>query len=270
MAANLKFCDGLELTYDNLFRIDKGHWLEMMKNEPDLINDMIQSRYKNFYIDSQLDTEKFKASLIQVKTESWFKAKELFKTLNYFPHKYIGGSHSEFLLENIVELYGSQILAHGVEESKGGRNNLLLMAIANCVCISPQYWGPLLNGAPSIVSLSHGPYYVVYTSQASERTQIHKNPSLDEVESIVVPFKENILELMDKINVLKQAGLIDDIGFKRFTSKLETYDGFKKRLDLQQASKNLIQYSGRHFTATEGKSCVDDNKMEVSPASSPG
>ncbi|VEG92265.1 hypothetical protein [Legionella spiritensis] len=158
------------------------------------------------------------------------KAKELFKSLFKMPYK---GSFTSRLtslppLQSIIDKYGSEILAHGVEEMKGGQYNLLMMAVTGDIKINQAGWGKFQPGLPNISPVQHGPYYIIYSIGNSSVSPSY--PKIGDIEHILVPFKENIEILIAHITKMETEGLVTSLQKDIFIDKLISYDQLEEKL----------------------------------------
>lgn len=203
------------------------------------ISSILRSSYSKYY-DQQgnIRMDSLKVGIINAE----YKAKELFKNLFKMPFKVKDGCLEKIIssevMENIQSEHGKAILAHGVEEAKGGLHNILMMLISNKIYIPAQYWGSLQNGMPNISSLNHGPYYLIYKSPLSDDFSMPtKNLDFNKIERILVPFKEIVDEISIKSEKLLSLELIDEVQRVQFLSKIATFNQFKEELDIQHNFK---------------------------------
>ena len=167
-------------------------------------------------------------------------AEELFRSLFRIPYKSLHTIETNDLTK-IVKYFGSGIIAHGVEEAKGGMRNLLLMCISDKVRAPNLFWGYFVYGLPDISPLSHGPYYLIY--QMPSNINIYKfphNPALTEVARILVPFDENKKMLIEKLDEMIEKDLITDKRKNVFVEKLVTYSEFYVQLQAQVTTKKEV------------------------------
>ena len=199
---------------------------------------MLRSFYPEYHTSDLPNLVKLKEGIIA----NDIKAKEFFKCLYKSSHVQRGNTISianNCFLETISKQSGHQIYAHGVEEAKGGMNNLLMMSIANCVRVPSSYWGHFKEGMPNMSPLCHGPYYIIYTIHARQmKTQPHY-PTLRQISYILVPFSENITILKEKSAALWKDNMIDEMQHQLFCSKLIDYEG----LSLKLSCKNNVSLS---------------------------
>ena len=109
---------------------------------------VLKSMYEQFFDEQgSLDSEKLLRTLKKLfkvgkgipKDHS--KALALFQELYRFPYRCDNLTACQTMppMEKIKRCYGDRITASGVEEMKGGINNILLMAISNKVLIPSNY-----------------------------------------------------------------------------------------------------------------------------------
>jgi hypothetical protein len=201
---------------------------------------ILRTTYEAFFIDNQPDYKKLKEQI----TLNDHKAKELFKSLFRISHvlgpKNISTDVSN-ILKTISMLYGKKIYAHGVEEAKGGMYNLLMMAISNRIRVPSSYWGYFKDGPPNISPLAHGPYYVIYTTNAKNMRPPNM-PTLAEVEYILVPFSKNIQILKEYAATLVKFEVLDETLCELFCSKLIDYENF-----LSILNQSLDKEKGNYY-----------------------
>lgn len=173
-----------------------------------------------------LDIGKFREGLIKQERN----AKELFRAK--FKVKYKTLKSSELIdhpvLKNIMLEFGDKIIAHGVEEMKGGHHNLLMMAVTGYIKSSSLSWGELQPGPPNMSPVSHGPYYII--NSVGEGSTKPSNPNIKNVAFIIVPFEENKTMLVDLLKELDVLGLITRTHMNTFVAKLITLESFHQKL----------------------------------------
>jgi hypothetical protein len=197
------------------------NWMDEPGVEPLKV---LRDFYPQYFIGDQPDYTQLKANVL---TDS--KAKELFKGLFKLPFKSIKPIHSDHL-DDIVRLFGPEITAHGVEDMKGGLYNLLLMCISNKVLAPSGSWGPFVKSLPNISPLSHGPYFLIYSSPLLANGKSPHNPLFDEISYILIPFGEQRQILADKLRYMVAVDLITDTKRDAFMLKLLTYNEFLNKL----------------------------------------
>lgn len=211
-----------------------------MNDEAIDVMQVLRDTYGDFYVDNQPNYKKLKEQLIL----NNYKAKELFKGLFRISH--VLGSknisiNASNILNDISTQYGNKIYAHGVEESKGGMYNLLMMAVSNCIRVPSLYWGYFKEGPPNISPLSHGPYYVIYTTNAKNMRQPNM-PTLAEVEYILVPFAKNKQILEEYATTLVKFEVLDKDLCELFCSKLINYENFLLTLNQDLNRENELNF----------------------------
>lgn len=171
------------------------------------------------------------------------KAVELFKELSRFPYTNARArsciEHPD--LQRIISEFGSRILAHGVEEAKGGICNLLMMALSGKVLIPTAYWGPLTPGPANISPLCHGPFFVVHSIDAETTgKELRNKQPFESIDCILLPFEEVKVEVLKLVQKLLDIGLFDSTVANTFESKLKTYDEYYQELLLHHRPQALI------------------------------
>lgn len=196
--------------------------------------------FRNFYSDyfkeNEPDYERLKSGLIDTKKPTKKsgpnKAPEVFKALFKLPYKTTQTIETHDLTQ-IEKTFGAEIIAHGVEEAKGGMHNLLLMCISNQVRAPAGYWGPFKDGMPNMSPLSHGPYYLIHAMPSKPLTTEPNNPLLTDIACILVPFKENRDILLEQMQKMAQVNLVTPERTALIGSKIITYSEFLKELQAQ-------------------------------------
>ncbi len=213
--------------------------------------EMLKSFYGEYFVDDIPDFELIKRNVLTQKN-----AKELFKSLFKLPYITDQSIDSD-KLEKIVCKFGSQIVAHGVEEMKGGMYNLLLMSICNRALVPTEHWGYLVKGNPNISPLPHGPYFLIYSSPLSKQKKWPHYPSLENIPFILVPFEENRQILNDKLTDMATVKLITEETKAAFIQKIKTYDEFLNELtncvtiNKMPTTQPALIYGSSSLTLTE-------------------
>lgn len=160
------------------------------------------------------------------------KAREMFKAIFNLEYKCIPGKSDRLsstdVISKISKIYGHNISAHGVEEQKGGIYSILLMCVSGYIVSRLEHWGSFKNGPPMISPLCHGPYYIIYSTKG-EMPARHPT-SLLEAEYILVPFKENVETIKQKLNEIVKIGYISHEKQKLYATKLIDYQSFHDKL----------------------------------------
>lgn len=226
---------GIENTSDDSTKRFKNHykanvnWMDDKSIDPDAI---LREMYSTYYTKGELDCDKLKADIIITSKQFKNKSYELFKCLFKMPFRAINACNTSDL-EHLVTEFGKKIVAHGVEEAKGGMYNLLLMCVSNQIKVSSVFWGHLINGPANISPLCHGPYYLIYAMPSLHASRkAPTNAKFTDLARILVPFPENKDILLDKLEEMVKMGLISDEMKQDFTDKLVTYNELLSELRL--------------------------------------
>lgn len=196
------------------------------------------------------------------------KAHELFKSLFKMPYKNTKRISSDDL-ENLEREFGAVIMAHGVEEAKGGMYNLLLMCISNQVRVPSVSWGSFISGAPNISPVGHGPYYLIYSMPCMNQSSTPgNNAKLSDVARILVPFLENKQMLINALEAMVRVNLITPESKEMFINKLVTYQELlselRAQLKIKETPGALNSYS--FFNSTSPRPATSgDNDIAVEP-----
>lgn len=220
----------MSLHYADFYEHNEN-WLDWLPNPVDAI---IQT-YPAFFQGMTLNRHTFKAVLLSKKDPLHTKSQDLFKALFKMPKRLIPQKTHQLsfceTLQSVSYRFGHHIIAHGVEEQKGGLYNLLLMCVSSTITVPSQSWGRFIDGMPNISPRGHGPYYIIHSTHPGQHPT--NNQSLLTIAYIVVPFKENIDHLSQTIAKMEQFGLIDARQRTHFINKLIDYDAFAHVLTLQ-------------------------------------
>lgn len=156
------------------------------------------------------------------------KSLDLFKNLFPFPWRCIRTSlraHDDFA--KLKAEYGDKLTAHGIEEAKGGPYNLLMMALTNKVKSPSAYWGSLVDGAPNISPVPHGPYYLIYEIKGwKDKERAPNFIDFDEVEFVLVPFPEIKQEVLSLAYKMLENGLLQKNQVEQVENKILDMSGF--------------------------------------------
>lgn len=227
--------------------IPNENWLDTVPNPLEIL----QSYFPQFFEGNQVEWGRMeilknssKLTKYNPNYSHYHKATELFKALYKLPMICAPDKLAELdrhpALRSIISLVGNRIIAHGVEEAKGGMYNLLLMCVSQTVFAGANQWGQFLDGPPNISPLCHGPYYIIYSTNGIEHPN---NPGMAKIECILVPFKENIDTLKTILQKMLENSLITRIQKSDFERKLTYYDELAIKLIMpsaQQPSKRTI------------------------------
>lgn len=204
-----------------------AHWGEAK----DFIFTALKHRYPQHFINGEPDYpkigEELKNNPLKAKA-----AREIFisyfKILYKSTHKTPNAGYP--YMEDIIEEFGGQITAHGVEEAKGGMYNLLMMAVSNKIYAPQIYWGNLVPGLPNISPVSHGPYYVIYKTPFYPQEKVPNNPFFSDIACILVPFESNKALLSNTMDEMVAYELTTGSVRSLFLSKLRSYEEFYEEL----------------------------------------
>lgn len=237
--------------------------------------DTLRSFYGEFFKGQLPDYNNIREILVSakgLKDQKPSKAKELFKSLFKMPYKNTRTIDTDEL-SLIESQFGARIIAHGVEEAKGGMYNLLLMCVADKVWAPSAYWGPFVSGLPNVSPLSHGPYYLIYKMPTiNETAPIPNNPKLSNIARILLPFGENRSILIEKLDEMVQKELITESAKDNFVSKLITYAEFLEQLkivssaDAQKENRPIRPKFFSKKNASDDKIASESSISSTSPA----
>lgn len=227
------------------YYIPSRNWLE--DELKDQYHEHMRSIYSEFYKpDGTPDLEKLKQNLnlfritLRTTDKSIVKTKDFFSYLFRMPFKLDpekkGLIQNYIYLERIKREHGATIMAHGVDELKGGMYNLLMMCVCDCVKTNAYQWGRLVDGIGNFFPVNHGPYFIIYDDPQKLRETPDGSAPISSFAFILVPFQENVAMMRDKLNELRQVGLITEAQEKLFSSKLISYENY---YNILQAKNNL-------------------------------
>ncbi len=188
-------------------------------------------------------------------------ARNLFLSLFSMPHV---TSSSAILTDALCQIegrFGEQIIAHGVEESKGGMRSLLMMALINQVQSPKQYFGALISGTPDITALSHGPYYLIYSLPSKKKTTSPNYPAFTDIAKVLVPFDENKTMLAAKLDEMHALKLISKEAYSEFINKLVTYD--ELLLELVAHAESLPLSTSKKRKSLDLKSASEHTELSL-------
>jgi|GEM_PF-5505982 len=225
------------------------NWMDdpMVKNPMQFLASMYPKYFGEKGIKYDLLLEHIKAKRTDKESSTnWHNARELFINLFRFefrPNPEPGRSYR--CMENfnlIINNHGPNLMAHGVEDVKGGMHNLLMMCICDCVRVPSSGWGSLVDigGAPNLSPESHGPYFIIASTYGGNAPD---NPSINHIEYILLPFQENIDDLKKQLEAVKKCGMITTQQQEAFEAKLISYEALNTVLDerMQSASASAIE-----------------------------
>lgn len=178
----------------------------------------------------KLDSVAVRAALASFDKSLFNKTKDLLKTLyrlSIEPTHVQSPHNNNPCFDDICARFGSKIIAHGVEEAKGGMLNLLLMAITGQVKIDRMGWGKLIDGPPELSPLPHGPYYIISSINGGACPD---KPSIDEIAYVLVPFQENVDIIEAKLTEFVDDSLLSAEDKELFVAKLISYKKFYNHL----------------------------------------
>lgn len=243
----------MSLQYADFYEANEN-WLDWSPNT----EIAIKTTYPEFFHGGQyLDLRLFREWICctrPIQNPLKTKSKDLFKALFKMPNRLIPDKINTLsyctILNDISKRYGANITAHGVEEQKGGMYNLLLMCIVGCVTVPAQSWGCFLPNMPNISPRGHGPYYIIHSTKPGPR--LIKNQPLEEVDFILVPFKENISHLLVALKKMTKFKLITSKQEVNFKDKLVDYETFLAKLSSPNLRKRpaapaLIGRQTKHY-----------------------
>ena len=215
------------------FYVPHVNWTD----SPDIdVDKMLRRCYGEYYRDGVLDAAQLTAGIKRKE----HKANELFKSLFHLSHHVDPVRLTALLdceeLQTIKSRFGHKIIAHGVEEAKGGIHNLLLMCISGRVRVPSPFWGEFQDGPPQSSPIPHGPYFVIYRANGSQSEQRPSYPSIRNMEYILVPFVEIKLQIRQMLDRCVQMGLLAQELATEFSAKLVDYSDF-----LYLLNENLLR-----------------------------
>lgn len=233
---------GVDHTFDDLFETARGNWMTF----PGInVRKTLEDFYPNYFLENSgsdtleesIDYQTLQTGII----EGDKSAKEVFKNLFPIPYslKHNAKYYSNSALKEIMDNYGHRILAHGVEDMKGGMSNLLMMCISQQVKVQPSFWGQFKDGPPNISPINHGPYYVIAAID-NDHANLNR-PALNDMEQIIVPLQENIETLRDMLCQLKHKRLVSEQQAQTFMSKVTDYQSFLSYLDTLEPTASPSQ-----------------------------
>lgn len=222
----------------------------------------LMSQFPKYFEGNNLNIQLLKDDIIEgnvkVKGKAPNKAPDLFKSLFKMPFKTLRRVATPDLMQ-IENEFGNSIVAHGVEEAKGGMYSLLMMCLCNKVRACSAFWGFFISGMPNISPVEHGPYYIIYKMPTINQTAKQpNNPSLNEVARILVPFQENKDILIGKLEMMVQLELIAIEQKEMFINKMVTYEGLLHELKTlapsNRSSASTLVYSDNNNCFFDPKS----------------
>jgi len=225
----------------------------------------LKAFYPAYFQGDTVDYTKIHADLLApYPKKSHNKAHEVFKCLFKMPYKTLKNVLTADL-KNIEREFGADICAHGVEESKGGMYNLLLMCISNQVQVPSDAWGAFISGLPNISPVSHGPYYLIYSLPfASTASKPCKNTRFSDIARILVPFQENKEILTRKLEEMVEVNLITSESKEMFINKLVTYQELLHDLRAAKSITELQEASSGSFFNPPPSSPIANKEPDMS------
>jgi hypothetical protein len=214
----------------NYFYKENDSWLTY---DPNPLQTLRRLYPEYFHADEQarVDYSIIKQALLDPRDTAQQKtARQMFLNLFSMPHVNSYSHISTPALNQIEKSFGVQIMAHGVEEAKGGMRTLLIMALSNQVKSPAVHFGAFVSGPPNISPLSHGPYYLIYSMPSAVKTTYPDYPAFTDIAKVLVPFDENKIMLTEKLNEMHRHDLISTEKRDIFINKLVTYDAFLAHL----------------------------------------
>ncbi len=227
----------------DMFFEKKGSWRDLVSSEQatEIFNDW----HKDFVNDTGVvNTQAVITALRGGKPRDLLpsKARDLCKELlnmDWKPKVKLNVQNTENFTR-LKENYGHRILAHGVEDGKGGVSSIVMMCITGKVQAISSYWGALVDGYPNISPVPHGPYFIIYDINLSSEAGSPNNPSCDKITYVLVPCLEVANSLKEKLEEARKLGFIDQRTLEKFQSKIVTYDDLYEicsRRDLEESQQ---------------------------------
>lgn len=230
-------------TFAALFRTNK-HWLTTCSKKE--VMSWLYSSFKNYFTNTmKINYNKLHIDIRSISTAKQLKDKDknqcvkLFKELYRMPYRCEDGFSQVATLKKIVQKSGKVIIGHGIEESKGGLVNLLLMMVNGHVLTDTSNWGPLTNASSEISALNHGPYFLIYSIRG-EYPSCQKI-DLKKIEYIILPFEENIEMVKEQINKIKSKSLVDTTMADSIVKKLRSYQSLLDELQNKNLNSDVSQ-----------------------------
>jgi hypothetical protein len=215
--------------FENYYAVDNSFMGGLSPSECDSI---YQASYPSFYLPSRsLCAEKIRLLLKRVSLIGNSEYKSAATLIRSIYRSTFSLSANRLLYQEcqelltVIKLFGRNIIAHGVEEEKGGLGTLLLIAISGYIRVKKESWGILYEGMPCFSPLSHGPYFIIYTTQSTHNFP-PDNCSLDNIESILIPFPHQIILLTNLVSRMEADGLLTSTEKESFLNKLIDYKSF--------------------------------------------
>jgi hypothetical protein len=143
-------------------------------------------------------------------------------------------------LYRLPRRYSLHVIAHGVEQAKGGLGTLLMICLSGEVRVSALSWGPLQDGPPNMSPLRHGPYYIIASTQRGVEKNLNTSKLLD-MEHILVPYPENVKMLSEKLDALVEDKLLGLEACKAYKAKLIDYKKFADKLGVPHSIQPQLE-----------------------------
>jgi len=179
----------------------------LKKNTETISIEFIESFYPLFFKEGKIDVEEIIKKLKEPKKDhKQHKAREVIKNVFRFANSFVHDKtiSNIDIFQQLSKNYGANLVAHGVEESKGGLVNILLMCISGSVTVNNTSWAKLQDGPPGISPIPHGPYFII-----SKNEEITKQQTIEDISKILLPCQENVKQLTVKLQEAQNMGLID-------------------------------------------------------------
>lgn len=229
---------GKALTFEDCYRV-KESWMDEVPNPMAFLASMYSMYFVNHNTNPSVNFERLLQG-IKIKpvnsqcTKALHDAREVFTNifrLRYQANPEPGRHYSSIqTYQDLIQNHGENLMAHGVEEAKGGMYNLLMMCICDCVQVPERGWGSLVNigGAPNLSPESHGPYFIIASTHGDDAPH---RPSISQIEYVLLPFRENIDDLKEQLARVREHGMITEEQQEAFEAKLISYEALNELLD---------------------------------------
>jgi hypothetical protein len=201
------------------------------KDTPAVPIEFIESFYPIFFCGKgKIQFKKITMALKEKKKDDkqLHQAKEVIKNVFRFANTFVYNKtiSNIYIFQQLSKKYGANLAAHGVEESKGGLVNILLICISGSVTVNNSNWGKLQDGPPNISPIPHGPYFII-----SKNKEITKQQTIKDISKILLPCQENVKQFKEKLQEAQDAELItqeiNDECTKKTTSVTEFFNALE-------------------------------------------
>ena len=209
------------------------------KDTPAVPIEFIESFYPIFFCGKgKIQFKKITMALKEKKKDDkqLHQAKEVIKNVFRFANTFVHNKtiSNIDIFQQLSKKYGANLTAHGVEESKGGLVNILLMCISGSVTVNNSSWGKLLDGPPGISPIPHGPYFII-----SKNEEITKQQTIKDISKILLPCQENVKQLTEKLQEAQNRELIDQDTNNEITKKITSVTQFYNDLNQESDQKRI-------------------------------